>query len=68
MSAEPAWYSPERKPPPPRAPRPPDEVLWSIAINGVNCPCEVRFDGESYGWDVRLNRSGESFGSHDFVM
>jgi hypothetical protein len=65
---EPAWYSPDRKPPAPRAPRPPDEIFWSIVVEHVAWTCEFRFCGEDYGWDVRLLRAGDFFGSRRFVL
>jgi hypothetical protein len=64
---EPAWYSPDRKPRPPRTSRPPDETLWSIVVNRVVWSCELRFCGEDYGWDARLTQGGEFFRSHRFV-
>ena len=42
--------------------------IWSIVVDGVTWSCEFRFDGESYGWDVRLNRAGEFFASHRFLL
>jgi hypothetical protein len=30
--------------------------------------CELRFHGESYGWDARILRAGDFFASHRFVL
>jgi hypothetical protein len=35
------WYSPDRKPPPPQQPLPPDLVLWTITVNGIEWRAEL---------------------------
>jgi hypothetical protein len=67
MSDEP-FYSPTYRPP--EAPRArPAEPLWSVRVNHVAWSCELRFHGESYGWETLLLRDGELFMSRGaFVL
>ena len=63
-----AFYSPNRQPPPPRKPTP-GEPLWSVRHNHVTWSCELRFHGESYGWEAQILREGELFLGHGaFVL
>jgi hypothetical protein len=39
--------------PPPRL-RPPTETLWKIRREHVTWSCELRFHGESYGWEAQI--------------
>jgi hypothetical protein len=41
--------------PPPRL-RPPTETLWKIRREHVTWSCELRFHGESYGWEAQILR------------
>src|SRR4051794_40867592 len=58
-----AFYSPNRQPPPPLVPKA-GEPLWSVRHNHVTWSCELRFHGESYGWEATLLRDGELVTSH----
>lgn len=51
MSDEP-WYSPWHKTPP-RLPKP-GERIWTLQKNGRQVACELRFHGESYGWESQF--------------
>lgn len=52
----------------PRAPRPPDAVLWSTTHNSVVWSAEVRFDADDYmKFEIRLIRAGDWFMSHRFA-
>ena len=53
-----AFYSPNRLPPPPRQPKP-GERLWQERVNHVTWSCELRFHGESYGWEAQILRDGD---------
>ena len=61
--ADDPFYSPNRKPPAPRTERTVGELLWEVHANHVFWGAEL-FDEQAYGFDVRLFRSGELFGSH----
>jgi hypothetical protein len=66
---EPAWYSPDRKPRPPRQRQPPDETLWTaVRQDHVTFECGLWFEGESWGWDVRIFRAGDFLASHRFML
>jgi hypothetical protein len=58
-----AFYSPTRKPVPARVPRP-GEPLWTLRHAGVTWSCELRFHGESFGWEAQILREGDLFGAH----
>ena len=64
LSDEP-FYSPNAKPPPPRVARP-GELLFEFirASDGALMSCELRFQGESYGWEAQFLVRGELFTSH----
>jgi hypothetical protein len=68
MSDDDEWYSPNRKPPVRKIVTVPGEVMWTITVNHIEWSCEFRFLGEDYGWDVRLLRAGDFFGSHRFIL
>jgi hypothetical protein len=59
MSDDP-FYSPNAKPPPPRVARP-GELLFAFvrASDGAAMTCELRFNGESYGWEAQFLDRGE---------
>jgi hypothetical protein len=46
------------------APERPAEALWSVRVNHVTWSCELRFHGESYGWEAVILRDGELRMSH----
>jgi len=60
MSDEP-FYSPNYRPPEAPRVRRPGEPLWSVRVNQVTWSCELRFYGESYGWETVILRDGELF-------
>ncbi|MFI5302508.1 MAG: hypothetical protein ACHREM_30835 [Polyangiales bacterium] len=57
MSDEP-FYSPNRKPPPPPQRRP-GEPVWALRKNGHRVDCELKFHGDSYGWECQCLYDGE---------
>jgi hypothetical protein len=59
-STDDAFYSPNRKPPAARKPTP-GEPLWSLRYHHITWSCELRFHGESYGWEGQILRNGELF-------
>jgi hypothetical protein len=61
MNDETRW-NPHYEPaaPPKRAPEP----LWSLWVAGVTWSAQLRFHGESYGWEALILRNGELFASH----
>lgn len=56
------FYLPNRRPQPPRQPNP-GELLFEFvrASDGVGMSCELRFHGESYGWEAQFFERGELF-------
>ena len=52
------WYKPNPPQPPPRVPKP-GEWQWTLVKNGRRYDCELRFHGESYGWECQLLEDGE---------
>jgi hypothetical protein len=56
--ADDGWYKPNRPPIPPRQPTP-GEHVWSLRRNGRQVDCELRFHGESYGWECQCLCDGE---------
>lgn len=62
-----AFYSPDRTPKPPRQAKPGAHV-WSLFKPGRRIDCELRFHGESYGWECQcLEDSGLRYGQR-FVL
>ena len=53
-----AFYRPNRPPTPLRQPKP-GEPLWSLRRNHLTWSCELRFHGESWGWEAQILREGE---------
>lgn len=66
MSDEP-FYSPTRKPAAPRQPKP-GEPLWQLRKDHVTWSAELRFHGESFGWEAQILRNGELAIGRRFVM
>jgi hypothetical protein len=62
-----AFYRPNRPPTPPRQPKP-GEPLWELRHDHVTWSCELRFHGESYGWEAQILRNGELFAGQRFVL
>jgi hypothetical protein len=63
------WYSPDRKPPPPRYYKPATtERLWELRKDHVTWSCDLRFHGESYGWESMILRDGELVISQPFIL
>jgi hypothetical protein len=62
-----AFYSPNRPPVPPRQPTP-GEPIWSLRHEHVTWSCELRFHGESYGWEAQILREGELVIGQRFVL
>jgi hypothetical protein len=60
------WYSPDRKPPAPRRPRPVGELLWEFRVNHVQWSAELH-DQTPYGFDCQLDHDAEFFASHRFA-
>jgi hypothetical protein len=58
MNDETRW-SPHHQPAEARKRAP--ELLWSLWGAGVTWSCELRFHGESYGWEATILRNGELF-------
>lgn len=56
------WNAP---PPPPRRPKP-GELLFEFVRASDRAPmsCELRFNGESYGWEAQFFERGELSHSH----
>ena len=50
--------------PPPAATRRPSEPLWNVRHNHITWSTELRFQGESYGWETTILRDGELFVAH----
>jgi len=64
MSDDAPFYSPNFRPPP-RVPRP-GELLFEFirACDRAPITCELRFHGESYGWEVDFVNGGDPFYAH----
>jgi hypothetical protein len=57
MTDEP-FYSPTWKAPPPKS-RKPNERLWEFRKDHVTWSAELRFHGESWGWEAQIYRDGD---------
>jgi hypothetical protein len=66
MADEP-FYAPNRRPPPPRVARP-GEAIWSILVSHVTWSCELRFHGESVGWEAQILRDGDLVIARTFTV
>jgi len=65
--ADDAWYTANRKPPPPRKPSP-GERIWEERVDHVTWSCELRFHGESYGWEAQILRDGDLVIGRRFLL
>ena len=66
------WYTPTRPLASPRSPKPGTHV-WTVRKNGRHVECELRFHGESYGWECQCLYDGElaygrRFARHDLAL
>jgi hypothetical protein len=59
-SSDNPFYSPTYKPPPARVAKP-GEFLFEFLRASDHAPmsCELRFNGESYGWEAQFLKRGE---------
>ena len=62
-----AFYRPNRPPAPPRPPKP-GEPFWSLRHDHVTWSRELRFHGESYGWEAQILREGALVIGQWFVL
>ena len=53
--------------PPPRQRRP-GEPLWTIRVNHVTYSAELKFHGESYGWECQSFRETEFTIGRRFIL
>ena len=58
MSDPDTFYAPNRAPTPHRKPQP-GEPIWELRHDRVTWSCELRFHGESCGWEAQILREGE---------
>jgi len=58
MSDDQPFYSPIYKPAAERQPKP-GELLFEFMRGHIRFRCELRFHGESYGWEARFYRNEE---------
>jgi hypothetical protein len=65
MSDDPPFYSPNAPQAPPRQPKP-GELLFEFVRASDRAPmtCELRFHGETYGWEAQFFKRGELSRSH----
>ena len=62
------WYKPHHgQIPPSRLPKP-GEPIWTLLKNGRRVDCELRFQGESYGWEVQFLHDGVMAYGQRFIM
>jgi len=59
------WYRRNAPQPPPRVPKP-GEPLWAFVRQSdkKRFECELRFHGESYGWEAQIFEQGELWVAH----
>src|SRR3954469_4486716 len=67
MADDDDWYKPNRPPSPARQPTP-GERVWSLRKNGRQIDCELRFHGESYGWECQCLHDGVLAYGQRFVL
>ena len=67
MSSQEPFYSPNAKPAPPRQPKP-GEHVWSLRKSERRVDCELRFHGESYGWECQCLHNGELAYGRRFLL
>ena len=58
MADEEPFYSPRRKPAPPRQPSPGQHV-WTVTKAGRRGDCELRDHGAPCGWETQTLENGE---------
>jgi hypothetical protein len=46
----------------------PGEPLWSTRRENVTWSCELRFHGESVGWEAQILKDGDLFIARTFVL
>jgi hypothetical protein len=56
------------KPPTTVRQRKPGEPIWSLRKNGRQVDCELRFHGESYGWECQCLYDGDLAYGQRFVL
>jgi hypothetical protein len=64
--ADKPFYSPNARPPPPRASKP-GEPLWSLRKDGRQFTCELRSHGE-HGWEAQLFRDSDFYAGRRFDL
>lgn len=57
VSDDEPFYSPNARPAPVRQPKP-GELVWSLQKAERRVDCELRFHGESYGWECQCLHEG----------
>lgn len=62
------FYSSNRLPPPPPRQRKPGEHVWTLVKTGRRIDCELRFHGESYGWECLCLFTGDLAYGHRSVL
>jgi hypothetical protein len=67
MSHQEPFYSPNAKPTPERKPKP-GEHVWSLRKAERRVDCELRFHGESYGWECQCLHDGTLAYGRRFVL
>ena len=60
------WYAPHHVIPTRRTPQA-GEPVWSLRKHGRQVDCELRFHGESYGWECQCLHEGELAYGQRFV-
>jgi hypothetical protein len=54
--------------PAPRCRTRPAEAVWSIRKDHVTWSCELRFHGESVGWEAQILRDGDLSIARTFIL
>lgn len=67
MSHQEPFYSPNAKPALPRE-RKPGEHVWTLQKAGRHVDCELRFHGESYGWECQCLYDGDLAYGRRFLL
>ena len=69
MADDTPFYAPNRKPVPQRHYRPQlIERLWDVGADHVTWSCDLRFHGESYGWEAMILRDDELVIARRFAL
>jgi len=53
---------------PPVRQRKPGELLWPVRKDHVNWTCELKFHGESYGWEAQIYRETDFRIGRRFIL